>query len=214
MAESQFDKFLATPTSTKVAVLILVMGLCGAAWYFLFYGEVEAALVKERQKTPQLTQTLAEEREIEKNLKTHHEKIEALRRARDEMRDRLPESAEIADLLQQIQSQAKIVGLEIARFERGEDEIETMYARIPVRMVLRGSFHQVATFFFYLGKLTRIVNIENIELTSLGDKDGSGEDRIQAVCSATTFMYVPPTESAGGAKAGKAKGGKPKKGGK
>lgn len=212
MADSQFDKFLATPPSTKVAAIILVMGLLGAAWYFLFYGEVEAALVKERAKTPQLSKTLREEQEVEKNLQKYKDEIEKLRKSRDEMRDRLPENAEIADLLQQIHSQAKIVGLEIARFERGEDEVETMYARIPVKMILRGTFHQVATFFYYLGKLTRIVNVENIELTALDRKED--EDRIQAVCNATTFMYVPPTEAAGGrAKKGKKKKSK-KKGGK
>lgn len=212
MAESQFDKFLATPPSTKVAVIVLMMGLVGAAWYFLFYGEVEAALVAERQKTPQLAKTLSEEKEVEKNLQKYKDEIEKLRKSRDEMRDRLPENAEIADLLGQIESQAKIVGLEIARFERGDDEVETMYARIPVRMVLRGTFHKVATFFYYLGKLTRIVNVENIELTALDREDG--EDRIQAVCNATTFMYVPPTESADGGRAqGKGKA-KKKKGAK
>lgn len=203
MAESQFDKFLATPPSTKVAVIILVMGLVGAAWYFLFYGELEAALVKEQRKTPKLVETLNEEKEIEKNLKKYQEEIEKLRKSRDEMRGRLPENAEIADLLQQIHSQAKIVGLEIARFERGDDEVETMYARIPVKMTLRGTFHQVATFFYYMGKLTRIVNVENIELTALDRREG--EDRIQAVCNATTFMYVPPQESAGRDKTQKSK---------
>ncbi len=212
MADSQFDKFLATPPSTKVAVIILLMGLVGAAWYFLFYGEVEAALVTEKAKTPQLSKTLREEQEIEKNLQKYKDEIEKLRKSRDEMRDRLPENAEIADLLQQIHSQAKIVGLEIARFERGDDEVETMYARIPVKMVLRGTFHQVATFFYYLGKLTRIVNVENIELTALDRKDG--EERVQAVCNATTFMYVPPTESAGGRSAKGKKGKKARKGGK
>lgn len=212
MADSQFDKFLATPPSTKVAAIILVMGLLGAAWYFLFYGEVEAALVKEQQKTPKLSKELREEQEVEKNLQKYKDEIEKLRKSRDEMRDRLPENAEIADLLQQIHSQAKIVGLEIARFERGEDEVETMYARIPVKMVLRGTFHQVATFFYYLGKLTRIVNVENIELTALDRKDG--EERIQAVCNATTFMYVPPAESAGGGGSSKGKKKSKKKGGK
>lgn len=203
MAESSFDKFLATPTSTKVAVLVLCAGLMGAAWYFLFYGEVEAALVTEQQKTKALAKELAEEQDIEKNLKKYQDEIERLSKSRDEMRDRLPENAEIAELLQQIHGQAKIVGLEIIRFERGDDEVEPMYARIPVTMVLRGTFHQVALFFFYLGKLTRIVNVENIELTTLKGRDAEqNQGLVEAKCTATTFMYVPPTQSAAGAKGG------------
>lgn len=210
MADSQFDKFLATPTSTKVAVIVLLMGLMGAAWYFLFYGEVEAALVKERQKTPQLNKTLAEEQEIEKNLKKYRDEIERLRKARDEMRDRLPEKPDVADLLNDIHSQAKVVGLDIMRFERSDDEPEASYVRIPVKMVLRGTFHQVATFFFYVGKLTRIVNVEDIKLVALDRKDG--EERVEATCAASTFMYKPPTESASGKKGKKKR--KAKKGGK
>lgn len=206
MAESSFDKFLATPTSTKVAALVLIAGLMGAAWYFLFYGEVEAALVTEQKKTKKLTDELNAEKEIEKNLKRYQDEIERLRKARDEMRDRLPENAEIAELLQQIHGQAKIVGLEIMRFERGEDEVETMYARIPVTMVLRGTFHQVALFFYYLGRLTRIVNVENIKLETLDARAADGAtDRVQATCTATTFMYVPPSASADG---GRNRGGK------
>ena len=209
MAESSFDKFLATPTSTKVAALVLCAGLMGAAWYVLFYGEVEAALVSEASKTKKLTDELNAEKEIEKNLKLYQEEIERLRKARDEMRDRLPENAEIAELLQQIHGQAKIVGLDIMRFERGEDEVETMYARIPVTMVLRGTFHQVAMFFYYLGRLTRIVNIENIKLETLDARAADGAtDQIRATCTATTFMYVPPSSTAdsGGGKAGKKSG--------
>lgn len=207
MAESSFDKFLATPTSTKVAVLVLCAGLIGAAWYFLFYGEVEAALVREQQTTQRLAKELAEEQDIEKNLKKYHDEIERLSKSRDEMRGRLPENAEIAELLQQIHGQAKIVGLEIIRFERGEDEIEPMYARIPVTMVLRGSFHQIALFFFYLGKLTRIINVENIQLTMIPSRDAENlQGSIEARCTATTFMYVPPSQSAAAdtGKAGKA----------
>lgn len=197
MAESSFDKFLATPTSTKVAVLVLCAGLIGAAWYFLFYGEVEAALVREQQKTTTLNKELAEEQEIEKNLKKYQDEIERLKKSRDEMRDRLPENAEIAELLQQIHGQAKIVGLEILRFERGDDEIEPMYARIPVTMKLRGTFHQVALFFFYLGRLTRIVNVENIELKIVDARKAENvEGWVEASCTATTFMYKPPTQSA------------------
>ncbi len=199
MAEG-FDKFLAVPTSQKVVLLVVLMALIGAGWYFLMFEEVSTNIAKEAKRTPALNKSLSEEQEIEKNLVKYQEEIEQLKKVRDEMRDRLPDSAEIADLLQKIHGQAKIVGLEIARFERGDTVLEQTYARIPVRMTLKGSFNQVSTFFYYLGKLTRIVNVENIELTAANRQD-SGSDLV-AICTATTFQYLPPgaAAAAGGKK--------------
>jgi type IV pilus assembly protein PilO len=176
------------------------MALIGAGWYFLMFEEVSTNISKEAKRTPALNKSLSEEQEIEKNLVKYQEEIEQLKKVRDEMRDRLPDSAEIADLLQKIHGQAKIVGLEIARFERGDTVLEQTYARIPVRMTLKGSFNQVSTFFYYLGKLTRIVNVENIELTAANRQD-SGSDLV-AICTATTFQYLPPgaAAAAGGKK--------------
>jgi type IV pilus assembly protein PilO len=195
-----FDKFLAVPTSQKVVLLVVLMALIGAGWYFLMFEEVSTNIAKEAKRTPALNKSLSEEQEIEKNLVKYQEEIEQLKKVRDEMRDRLPDSAEIADLLQKIHGQAKIVGLEIARFERGDTVLEQTYARIPVRMTLKGSFNQVSTFFYYLGKLTRIVNVENIELTAANRQD-SGSDLV-AICTATTFQYLPPgaAAAAGGKK--------------
>ena len=34
-----FEKFLAVPTSQKVALLVVLMGGIGAAWYFVFFEE-------------------------------------------------------------------------------------------------------------------------------------------------------------------------------
>jgi Tfp pilus assembly protein PilO len=58
-------------------------------------------------------------------------------------------------------------------------------------MTLTGTFHQIATFFFYVGRLTRIVNVENISLARVSSKDGGPEGALTATCTATTFMYRP-----------------------
>lgn len=211
--EQLYDKLGALPSAQKAALLIMLMAAVGAGWYFMYYDETRTLIAKEKGQTDQLTKTLSEEKEIESNLATYKAEIEELRSERDRMRDRLPDNAEIADLLEKIHGQAKITGLEIARFERKPTEVESLYARIPVKMELKGSFKEISTFFFYLGKLTRIVNVEDIQLASKSNKreDREGESVLLASCTATTFMYV-----ADGAKkaAGKGKGKKIKPKGK
>lgn len=193
-----FEKFLAIPTAQKAALFGALMVGAAAAWYFLFFEETQAAIQTASAKTPALAKQLASEQDIAKNLAKFTAEIEELKRVRDEMRDRLPDKAEIADLLQKIHGQAKIVGLEIARFERAKTELAALYARIPVKMTLEGDFNQITTFFYYLGKLTRIVNVENIKLTVV-EHPAKGRF-LRAACTASTFQYLAPGTTVEGAK--------------
>ena len=183
-------------------LVVLMIGI-GAGWYFLMFEDTQTAIVSANRTSKKLTKEIADQETVKADLRKYQAEIEQLEKDADAMRDRLPEDAEIADLLQKIQGQAKIVGLEISRFERNPTVEESTYARIPVAMELRGSFHQMATFFFYLGKIPRIVNVEDISFSAV--REGT-KTVLAASCTATTFMYVKPKASAPTGK--KKKGGK------
>ncbi len=189
------ERFLGLPISQKLALLIVLMAVLSSAWYFQMFEGVRDAISAEKRRTPTLNKELAEEKAIEKNLAIYKAEIDQLRRERDEMRDKLPEKAEIPKLLKKIESKAKTIsGLQIMKFERGDEEPEELYARIPVRMVLKGNFSEIATFFYYVSQFKRIVNVENISLT-VRNRD-KGLNALEAVCTATTFQYIRPKPSA------------------
>lgn len=164
------EKFSAIPTAQKFLVLLLALGVVGAGWYFGLIADVEAKVEAANASTRTLNGKLTEAQGKIANIKKFEEEVEALKRQREEMTDRLPADEEIASLLQKIHGQGKIVGLEINRFERQPAEVAELFVRIPVRMTLTGTFHQIATFFFYVGRLTRIVNVENIALATVASK--------------------------------------------
>jgi type IV pilus assembly protein PilO len=190
---SSLDKLAAAPTSSKALTLVLLLGLVGAAWYGLYYSDLLDDLQKAETATPSLMKKVKKEQAALKELSKYQGLINQLKQERNHMRDRLPEKPDISKLLEQIHNQAKIVGLAVERFERNESTKEELYAKIPVKMQLTGTFHQIATFFFYLGRLTRLVNVQDIELKTLGrkvGKNGNLDNRIVANCAATTFMYL------------------------
>ena len=191
----QFDKFLAVPTSQKVALLVLLMGGMGAAWYFMFFEQTMTDIAAETRKTPQLNKERQDLKTKLEKLAEAEARIEELKKKRQEMQQRLPEDAEIADLLNRIHQQAKYVGLDIARFARGETVPEQLYARIPVTMILKGTFSQITQFFYSLGKLTRLVNVEDIAL-AVATREPQQEPQLVATCTATTFMYLSPEKAA------------------
>lgn len=194
------EKFSAIPTAQKFLVLVLALAVVGAGWYFGLIADVEAKVDAANASTRTLNGKLTEAQGKIANIKKFEEEVEALKRQREEMTDRLPADEEIASLLQKIHGQGKIVGLEINRFERQPAEVAELFVRIPVRMTLTGTFHQIATFFFYVGRLTRIVNVENIALATVASKDGESEGLLTATCTATTFMYRPANMPVDGGK--------------
>jgi len=203
---SSLDKLAAAPTSSKALTLVLLLGLVGAAWYSLYYSDLLDALDKAEKSTPTLLAKVKKEKAALKERDKHQDQVNKLEQERNNMRDRLPEKPDISRLLEQIHNQAKIVGLAVDRFERNAATKAELYAEIPVKMQLTGSFHQIATFFFYLGRLTRLVNVQDIQLKTIGrkvDKDGTVDTRIVANCSATTFMYL--AKQAAGAVKGQGK---------
>jgi len=61
---------------------------------------------------------------------------------------------------------------------------------VPMRLELVGRFHQVAKFMYEIGRLDRIINVENIELA---DPVVQGDDVVLKVrCLATTFHSLKP----------------------
>ena len=63
-----------------------------------------------------------------------------------------------------------------------------------MRIELTGRFHQIAKFAYELGKVDRIINVENIELTDpaiVGD-----EVILKARCLATAFHAIAPKGAA------------------
>ncbi len=188
----QFGKLKGTQ---KLAITVVLAGLLGAAFYFFFYSAVEEEIEQAGRQRTQLAKRLAE---YTTQLKTKHEfqeKIQTLYRKRQIALEKLPEAEEIPSLLQKIDGLGKIVGLQMSAFVRVEPVDSNFYSVIPVNMEMRGTYHQISTFFHYIGKLTRIVNVTNISLTA-PKTDAAGKVTVLATVLATTYRYKKPTRQA------------------
>nr|NIS38475.1 type 4a pilus biogenesis protein PilO [Candidatus Saccharibacteria bacterium]NIV99211.1 type 4a pilus biogenesis protein PilO [Candidatus Saccharibacteria bacterium] len=83
----------------------------------------------------------------------------------------LPEKEEIPSLLTSISRSGQDVGLEFLLFEPKSEVRKEFYAEIPVAMQVKGGYHDLAVFFDKVARLSRIVNIKNIEMGR--DKDST-----------------------------------------
>ena len=110
----------------------------------------------------------------------------------------LPNKKEIPSLLESISKSGTRSGLEFLLFKPEKEISRGFYAEIPVKIQVRGGYHNLAMFFDQVARLPRIVNISNIKIKgSKGSKRSGGY--LEASCVATTFRFVeqpPKTEKA------------------
>jgi len=102
----------------------------------------------------------------------------------------LPEKEEIPSLLTNISKSGHEIGLEFLLFEPKAENKKDFYAEIPVVMNLRGDYHNLATFFDKVARLSRIVNINNITITR--GKDGKDAKDLSTSCTAVTYKFIEP----------------------
>lgn len=100
----------------------------------------------------------------------------------------LPDQKEVPNLLSSISNKARESGLEIIVFRPRAENFQDFYAEIPVDVVVRGGFHNVATFFDEVGRLDRLVNLGNINLKH--HRVSEDNVTIQASTMATTFRFL------------------------
>ncbi len=117
----------------------------------------------------------------------------------------LPNDREIPGLLSEIDSLARKSGLEVRKFQPLAEAVHEYYADVPVQIVMAGSFHEVAIFFDRVGKMNRIVSVEDIEMTN--PKEADAETTLTVEGKVVTYRFLTEDEI----KAGRDKDPKKKK---
>ncbi len=150
-----------------------------------------------------LNDDLIDKTAIANNLNQFRREKELLEQRLAEALSELPEEKKIDELLQLFQDRAAKAGLDIGTIEPQAPVMEGFYARLPIPMTVTGNFHEIATFFDSLGRLRRIVNVNNITLEQ--PKDVNGKVILNAKFLLTAFMFVdtkakPARPAAGGAR--------------
>ena len=134
---------------------------------------------------------------LEKKLKTAKRNAADLKKFQAKMKEaevqfrmamqKLPEKEEIPSLLTSISDSGQQAGLEFLLFEPKPEKVKEFYAEIPVAMSIKGDYHNLAIFFDQVARLSRIVNIQNIQMANAKDK--SSKD-LSTSCMAVTYKFV------------------------
>jgi len=186
------DNLLERPASHKIGILAVTIILITALYYSFLHVAQADALAK-----------LADSVEIarnEKMIKT--QKSLNLMRLRKDLQQldaelkmafaQLPDKREIAELLSGISAKAQEMGLDVLLFRPRPEAYQDFYAEVPVDITVKGNFHNTVSFFDEVGRLSRLINIDNIGFknpTTNGEKV-----MLETTSVATAYRFLDEVE--------------------
>ncbi len=182
------DQFLKMPISRKLLMLGVLVVLIALIFWQMYYSPLQDDLTSAQSQHETLEKKL---KEVEKRKKTYDEdvqRMEDLKIASVKQRQMLPVESEMASFLNNLNSVAELTGLEILSVTPLAEAPEKYYATIPVKLELKGSFLQLSKFFFQVGKLDRIINVGNIDLSNPSVTENGAE--LTANVMAVTFRSL------------------------
>ncbi len=197
--------FAQLSAGVKVLLLALLLGVVSAIYYFALHLSLSDDIEAAERRFVTLQGELEEAQQRQQEYLRLTQEL-AAREAVDRQNKRvLPERAEIAAFLQDLNRLAELSGLEIELVEPRPEESSEMLVRIPVTLRLSGRYHQVAKFFFNVSRLERAVNMENVQLN---DAEEQGDDVVLEIgVLATTFRRPAEGEGAAASEGGSARRG-------
>jgi type IV pilus assembly protein PilO len=174
----------------RVAVVVAVVVLLFGAATWLVYLPLYDQITEMDQKLQGMEKKLATAKINAAELEKFQAKMQDAEAQFKIAMRALPEKEEIPSLLTNISKSGHEIGLEFLLFEPKAESKKDFYAEIPVVMNLRGDYHNLATFFDKVARLSRIVNINNITINRT--KEGKDARDLSTSCTAVTYKFVEP----------------------
>jgi type IV pilus assembly protein PilO len=187
----------------QLIVLGVIVLLVAAAFVFGVYRPMLQELKDLDNEYARVESKLLEDQRIASDLPAFRAEFEKLQAQLNEALAELPNQKEIPSLLTSIAGLAREEGLEVLSFKPKVEQIKGFYAEVPVDLELQGAYHEVAMFFYKVGNLARIVNINNLYMDKA--KMAAGRNVLSIKCLATTFRFVENAPAPGNRKGKKRK---------
>ena len=109
-----------------------------------------------------------------------------------QLEKQLPGKAEMDALLSDINQAGLGRGLQFELFRPGQVLLKDYYAELPISIRVSGRYHDLGAFAGDIANLSRIVTLNNLNITAAPTRDASGALSLEA--TARTYRYLDSSE--------------------
>lgn len=193
----------AWPLAPRIASLFGLFALILVLGWFLVCSEGIDTLELKQQEETRLRNDFLSKKKQAVNLDLYVQQLNEIDRSFGALLKQLPNKAEVESLLVEINQSGMGRGLQFELFKPSPEVVKDFYAELPISVKITGSYHDFGAFAGDIGQLSRIVTLNNVQITP----DKGGVLTMDAVTK--TFRYLDEEELAAKRKAAQAaKGGK------
>lgn len=193
------------PVVVKLSVLVFALALILFACYWFDWQHQLDQINVEREKEAQLRTTFLDKKKQAVDLPAYVKQLEDIEKQFGALLKQLPGKSEMDALLTDINQAGLGRGLQFELFKPAPAETQRdFYAELPITIKVTGNYHDLGAFASDIGKLSRIVTLNDIGLSA-------AKDNLVMDATAKTFRYLDEEELATqrkAAAAAKSKGGK------
>ncbi|MFT3961700.1 type 4a pilus biogenesis protein PilO [Propionivibrio sp.] len=196
----------AWPLAPRIAVLLgLFVLILFFGWWFWWSEQLET-LAQRQQDELKLKEQFVDKKTQAVNRDLYVQQLSEIDRSFGALLKQLPNKSEVESLLVEINQSGMGRGLQFELFKPGAEVVKDFYAELPINVRLTGNYHDFGAFAGDIGKLSRIVTLNNISIVpNQQAKDGT----LVMDAVTKTFRYLDEEELAAKRKAEQAaKGGK------
>ncbi len=163
-----------------------------AAFYFLYASPSYDEAAAKQKKLQALRAEIDKGHATERRLPQFNAQVKELQARLDGLKMVLPEEKDVGDLIARMQELALQSNLKIKSFRPASVVTKAMYTELPHEVEFDGTYHNMGAFLDKLGKLSRIINVSDVNIK--GKDKPEPASTITAKCVATTYVLVDPAK--------------------
>jgi len=186
--DEKLEKLGKVPKPIRLAVVLAILVAIGASYWVLSYHPAQEVRRTVTARAQELQRSLNNARSIANNVSGFAAEVAGLERDLDLALKQLPNRKQFEDLLQDISTAGKKVGVTIKSIDREKEVRRDFYAEVPFKLVLEGTYHDLARFFETVASLPRIVNMGGLDINVV--QETRQATRLKVTGMATTFRFL------------------------
>ncbi len=174
-----------------VGLFFVVITVAGV--YFLVYENQMPRLERAQAEEMELRASFEAKQRKAANFDAYRDQLAEIERSFGTMLRQLPGKTEIPNVLIDISQTGLAAGLEEDLFQPMDENFKEFYAEKPIKIRLKGNYHEFGRFVSDVAALPRIVTLHDFEITPQGG-DASYDDLVLSI-TAKTYRYLDEEES-------------------
>jgi len=165
----------------------------GAGFYFTVFETQMPRLEQAQREEAELKSAFEQKQKKAANFGAYREQLDEIETSFGTMLRQLPGQTEIPNLLVDISQTGLAAGLQEELFQPDSEIRKDFYAEKPIKIRLKGSYHEFGKFVSDIAALPRIVTLHDIEI--LPQKNATGADALVLNVTAKTYRYLEDDEN-------------------